>query len=144
MSLKLFLLLCFTIGSTFSFAQSPPVIKKETKVFDEHGKKRSDDYYWLSNPSDSNVINHLKSENAYVESMLKHTEPMQKKLYDELVGRIEQKSASLPTKRNGWWYYTRFDEGKQYPYYARKKGTTTAKEEIMLDVPQMAKITRYI
>jgi len=139
MAPKLLWLLCLTISSTSLFAQSAPVTKKEPKVFDEHGKQRTDDYYWLSNPSDSNVINHLKAENAYVEEMLKHTEPIQKKLYDELVGRIEQKYTSLPTKRNGWWYYTRFDAGKQYPYYARKKGTTAAKEEIMLDVPEMAK-----
>lgn len=63
------------------FSQAlPPAIKKEIKIFKEHGSDRTDDYYWLSNPSDSNVINHLKAENAYVESYLKHTEPLQKNL----------------------------------------------------------------
>ncbi|MFN2458056.1 MAG: S9 family peptidase [Chitinophagaceae bacterium] len=116
-----------------------PVIKKNPKIFNEHGRQRSDDYYWLSDRNDSNVINHLKAENAYTEAYLKHTEPLQKKLYDEIVARIPGRDESLPTKRNGYWYYSRFEEGQQYPYYARKKGTTTAKEEITLDVPGMAK-----
>ena len=139
MSIKSCLLVAGIITASFSFSQTPPQIKKERKVFVEHGKERTDDYYWLSNAKDSNVIRHLQAENAYVDAYMKHTEPLQKKLYNELVGRIEQKYTSLPTKRNGYWYYTRFDEGKQYPYYARKKGTTTAKEEIMLNVPEMAK-----
>lgn len=139
MYLKNCLLVAGLIAATISFSQTVPQIKKERKVFLEHGMERTDDYYWLSNPTDSNVISHLHSENAYLNAYLKHTEPLQKKLYDELVGRIEQKYTSLPTKRNGYWYYTRFDEGKQYPYYARKKGTTTAKEEIILNVPDMAK-----
>lgn len=58
---------------------SPPVIKKGSKVFTEHGSQRTDDYYWMNNPADPNVINHLKAENAYVEAYMKHTEPLQKK-----------------------------------------------------------------
>ncbi len=116
----------------------PPEIKKVPRVFNEHGTTRTDDYFWLSNPKDSNVINHLKAENAYVEATLKHTAPLQKKLYDEIVARIPGKDESLPVKRNGYWYYSRFEEGKQYPYYTRKKGTTTAKEEIILNIPILA------
>ena len=138
MALKFSLLLCLTISSFFIFAQAP-VIKKEPKVFDEHGKQRTDDYYWLSNPSDSNVIAHLKAENAHVDAALKHTEPLQKKIYEEIVARIPGKDQSLPVKRGDWWYYTRFEDGKQYPYYARKKGTMASKEEIILDVPGLAK-----
>ncbi len=118
---------------------SPPAIKKEAKVFNEHGNQRVDDYYWLNNPADSNVITHLKAENTYVEGYLKPTEELQKKIYDELVARIPAKDESLPTKRKGYWYYTRFEEGKQYPYFARKKGSISAPEEIILDVPAMAK-----
>ncbi|HVF97727.1 MAG TPA: S9 family peptidase [Flavisolibacter sp.] len=138
---KFYALLLFLVCSAgqITIAQlQPPVAKKEPKVFNEHGGQRKDDYYWLSNPKDSNVINHLLAENKYTEAYLKPTEDLQKKLYDELVSRIPGKDQSLPTKRNGWWYYTRFEEGKQYPYFARKKGTTTAKEEIILDVPKMA------
>jgi oligopeptidase B len=117
----------------------PPVTMKGTKVFTEHGNKRTDDYYWLNNPSDSNVINHLKLENLYVGNYMKHTEELQKKIYDEIVARIPGRDESLPVKRNGFWYYSRFEEGKQYPYYARKKETTTAGEEVILDVPALAK-----
>ena len=72
-----------------SFSQlNPPVPKKNPKIFNEHGTQRTDDYYWLSDKNDSNVINHLKAENAYFEASLKHTEALQQKLYDELVARI--------------------------------------------------------
>ncbi len=118
---------------------SPPVSKKGTKVYTEHGHQRVDDYYWMNNPADPNVIDHLKAENTYVEAYMKPTEPLQKKIYNELIARIPPKDQSLPTKRKGYWYYSRFEEGKQYPYYARKKSTTTAKEEIILDVPTLAK-----
>ncbi len=116
----------------------PPKARKETKVFTEHGKQRNDDYYWLSNPKDTSVIAHLKAENANVEAMMKHTEGTQKKLYDEMVERIEQRYESLPTKQNGYWYYTRYTEKSQYPMYCRKKGLTNAPEQIMMDVNTLA------
>lgn len=123
------------------FAQtiSPPVAKKVTKVFTEHGHERVDDYYWMNNRSDTIVINHLKEEKAYTEEYMKRTEALQKKIYNELIARIPGKDESLSTKRNGYWYYTRFEEGKQYPYYLRRKGTMTAAEEIFINVPELAK-----
>jgi oligopeptidase B len=139
MQTKIRLVTAILLGVVLSAnAQRPPVAQKQPKVFNEHGSQRNDDYYWLNNPKDSNVINHLLAENQYTEAYMKPTEELQKKLYEELVSRIPGRDQSLPTKRNGWWYYTRFEEGKQYPYYARKKGTTTAKEEIILDVPKLA------
>jgi oligopeptidase B len=117
---------------------SAPVSKKGTKVYTEHGRQRADDYFWMNDPSDSNVINHLKAENTYVDGYMKHTATLQTKLYDEIVARIPGIDQSLPSKRKGYWYYTRFEEGKQYPYYARKKGTTSAKEEVILDIPALA------
>ena len=134
----LLVFLCLVCSSTLLAQPTPPAIKKESKIFNEHGGQRVDDYYWLSNPSDTNVITHLKAENAYVEAYLKNTVGLQKKLYDELVARIPQKDQSLPTKRNGYWYYSRFDQGKQYPYIVRKKVVTTAPEEMLLDVPKLA------
>src|SRR5690349_15665602 len=140
MQIKFCLPVAFLLYSLQIFAQPhAPVTKKQEKIFNEHGHRRVDNYYWLSDPSDSNVINHLKEENAYVEGYLKKTEPLQKKLYDELVARIPQADQSLPVKRNGYWVYSRFEAGKQYPYYARKKGTTGAKEEIILNIPEMAR-----
>ncbi len=117
----------------------PPVAKKIPKEFREHGNTRIDDYFWMNDSKDSNVINHLKAENAYTEAFMKHTEGLQKKIYVELVARIDQKSSSVPTKENGYWYYTRYDEGKQYAYYCRKKNDLNANEEIYLDVPELAK-----
>ena len=116
-----------------------PETKKITKVFDEHGGTRVDDYFWLNNKEDSAVINHLKEENAYVESYMKQTEKLQQAIYDELIERIEQKYESLPSKNNGYWYSTRYEEGKQYPLYCRKKENISANEEIMLDVNELAK-----
>ena len=116
-----------------------PETKKIPKTFHEHGGTRTDDYFWLSNPDDSAVINHLKEENAYVDAYMKHTEKLQKEIYDELVERIEQKYESLPTKNNEYWYYTRYEEGKQYPLYCRKKENLSVPEEITLDVNELAK-----
>ena len=116
----------------------PPMTIKAPREFVEFGKTRIDDYYWLNNRADSSVIEHLRAENAYTQAMLKHTENLQKTIYDEIVARIEQNYESLPTKGNGYWYYIRYEEGKQYPFYCRKKGDLAAAEEIFLNVPQMA------
>lgn len=113
--------------------------RKIPKEFVEFGKKRVDEYAWLSNPRDTAVIEHLKAENEYTSSMLKKTEGLQKRLYDELVGRIEQKYESLPVKKNGYWYIMRYNEGEQYPRYLRRKDTPGAAEEMVLDVPALAK-----
>ncbi len=116
----------------------PPATKKVTHSFSEHGNTRVDDYFWLNNPKDSAVIDHLKEENGYVAAYMKHTEDLQKKIYDELVARIDQKQESLPFKGHGYWFYTRFEEGKQYPYYCRKKENLSSPEEVFLNVPEMS------
>src|SRR5678816_3027014 len=116
----------------------PPATKKVPKIFTEHANTRTDDYFWLSDPKDSAVINHLKEENAYTEAYMKHTEDLQKTIYDELVARIDQKASTLPYKRNGNWYYTRYEEGKQYPFYCRKKNDLNSTEEIFIDVPALS------
>ncbi len=135
--------ICFSLFAIIFYqsliAQSnPPAAKKVSKIFTEHGRQRTDDYFWMSNPKDPEVIEHLKAENAYTEAYMKHTEGLQKKIYNELVARIPGRDESLPTKENGWWYYTRFEEGKQYPYYVRKKDLND-KEQIVLDVPTLSK-----
>jgi len=111
---------------------------KIPKEFSEYDVKRVDNYAWLSNPSDSTVIAHLLEENAFTKRALQHTEALQETLYNELVGRIEQEQESLPVKRNGYWYYTRYQKGQQYPLYCRKHASVSAPEEVMLDVPAMA------
>jgi oligopeptidase B len=127
------------INSYLVAQPQPPATKKETKIFIEHGNQRTDDYFWLSNRNDTNVINHLKAENAFTEAYLKPTEELQKKLYDEIVGRIEQTYQSLPSKENGYWYYVRFEKGKQYPNNYRRKEMMNAKEELLLNVNELSK-----
>ncbi len=129
---------CNSKDSNDTAGLKAPVTKKGPKTFTEHGQTRTDDYFWLNNPQDTSVISHLKEENAYTETYMKHTEDLQKKIYDELVARIDPKQESLPTKANGFWYYTRYEEGKQYPYYCRKKDNLSSTEEIFLNVPEMS------
>jgi oligopeptidase B len=140
----IFILFCTTIICSCNRKEpentvpAAPMAKKIDKVFTEHGNTRHDPYFWLGDRTDSNVINHLRAENTYTEAVMKHTESLRVKIYDELVSRIEQKYESLPVKENGYWYYTRYEEGQQYPRYCRKKGTLTASEETMLDVSKQA------
>jgi oligopeptidase B len=116
----------------------PPVAKKIPETFKEHGQTRVDNYNWLSNPQDPAVIQHLENENAYVNAQLKHTEDLQEKIYGELVARIDPEFNSLPVKENGYWYYIRYEGGKQYPFYCRKKDNLTAKEEVYLNADALA------
>jgi oligopeptidase B len=118
---------------------TPPVAAKQPKVFTEFGQQRVDDYHWLNNGKDSNVVNHLKAENAYCQKMLAHTEGLQKTLYDEMVSRVEQVSQDVPVKTGGYWFYRRFEQGKEYPLICRKKETWAANEEVILDVPTLSK-----
>jgi oligopeptidase B len=118
---------------------NPPTIEKKNHAFSEHGTQRSDEYFWLSDPKDSNVIRHLNAENDYTAKMLAHTEGSQKTLYDEMVSREEQVTSDVPTKKNGYWYYRRFEAGKEYPLICRKKDTWATAEETLLDVPNMAR-----
>jgi len=141
MRILIFIAIVFIYGCTENNPSNniqPPKARKETKVFTEQGNQRNDDYYWLRNSQDTSVIAHLKSENDYVEAMMKHTEGLQQKLYDEMVERIEKQYESLPTKQNGYWYYTRYDEKSQYALYCRKKGAITAPEQILMDVNKLA------
>ena len=85
-----------------------------------HGHTRVDNYYWLKERENPEVVDYLKAENAYQEEMMKHTEPLQNQLFDEIVGRIRQDDMSVPVKHHGYWYYTRFEEGMEYPLYCRK------------------------
>ncbi len=119
----------------------PPTAKKIPTEFEEHGHTRIDNYYWLNQRENPEVIEYLKAENAYTKAVLKDTEALQKKIYDEIVGRIKQTDMSVPYRVKGYEYYTRFEEKKEYPVYCRKKLLQEGKaaEEIMLDGNKMAK-----
>ena len=137
--LSLFTLLLVTTGCTqMKEKPVPPVAEKKPKELTIHGDTRVDDYFWLRERENPEVIAYLEAENAYTEAMLEHTKPLQEKLYEEIVGRIKQTDESVPYFWNGYHYYTRFEEGKEYPIYCRKKGSMQADEEIMLDVNKMA------
>jgi oligopeptidase B len=115
-----------------------PIAKIEKKELTIHGHVRYDNYYWMNQRENPEVIAYLEAENAYTRAMMSHTDILQKNLYDEIVGRIKQTDVSAPYLENGYYYYTRFEEGKEYPVYCRKKETLEAAEEVMLDVNQLA------
>ncbi len=122
---------------------------KADSILVEHDRQRVDPYFWMrltdeqknaENPDDhtKQVLAYLHAENEYTEIVLKHTESLQNELYEEITGRIKQTDESVPYLANGYWYYHRYEEGGEYPIYCRKKGTSGAVEEILLDVNELA------
>ena len=122
-----------------SVSMEAPVADKKPKELTIHGDTRIDNYYWLRERENPEVIAYLEAENAYRESVMKGTEQFQEDLYQEIVGRIKQDDESVPYKENGYYYYTRYEEGGEYPIFCRKKESLDAAEEIMADVNEMAK-----
>lgn len=116
----------------------PPDAAKQPKELTIHGDTRIDNYYWLNQRDDQQVIDYLKAENEYTRAVLEPTGDFQEDLFQEMKGRIKEDDQSVPYKKNGYYYYSRYEEGKQYPIYCRKKGSLEAAEEILLDVNQMA------
>jgi len=116
----------------------PPKAEKIKKELVKHGNVRIDNYYWLNERENPKVLAYLNAENAYTKEVLKPTEALQEKLYNEIIGRIKQTDMSVPYKQHGYFYYTRYDEGKEYPVYCRKKGSLKGDEEIMLNVNELA------
>ncbi len=128
---------------------TPPVAEKIEKKLTTLGDTRIDNYYWMrltdeqknaETPDEQTkkVKDYLEGENTYLKSIMNHTKDLQKNLYDEIVGRIKQTDESVPYFTNGYWYYTRYEEGKEYPIYCRKKDTLEDEEQIMLNVNEMA------
>ena len=122
-------------GATDLAAQSaaPPTARIIPRIDTLHGEVRTDNYFWIRNKSDPQVIAYLDAENAYTASRMKHTEALQKKLYDEMLGRIKETDLTVPYLDHGYWYYNRTEKGKSYPIHLRKKGSLTASEEVILD-----------
>jgi oligopeptidase B len=127
-------------------APVPPVAaKKPYEVRAPHGGARQDEYYWLRDDKRENaeMLAYLTAENAYTDSVLRPLEALEESLYAELVGRVKQDDATVPYLDDGYWYYTRFETGKEYPIYARRKGTMDAPEQVMFDVNAMAAGKNY-
>ncbi|MGB1308499.1 MAG: S9 family peptidase [Oceanihabitans sp.] len=122
---------------------NPPVAKKVPKKLIAHQDERIDNYFWLNNKENQEVIDYLQAENKYTKAILKHTENFQKDLFKEMKARIKETDVSVPYKLNGYWYITKFEAGKDYPIYTRKKESLTAKEEVLFDCNIMAKEHAY-
>ena len=118
---------------------TPPKPKKVPKILRKFKCLRKDNYYWLKNRENTDVINHLKEENNYYDKMTSHTNEFQKKLFDEIKGKIKEDDESVPYFFNGYWYISRYEKNKSYPIYVRKKKTLSAKEEILFDCNLLSK-----
>ena len=120
---------------------TPPVAAVRPHRIESPQGARQDDYYWLRDDTRSNpeVLGYLKAENAYADKVLAHTVPLQKQIYEEVIGRIKQDDTTVPFRRKGYWYYRRYDTGKEYPVYARKPRSLDAPEEVMLDANELGK-----
>lgn len=116
-----------------------PVAKKIKKELVIHEDIRIDNYYWLNDRDNPEVISYLKSENEFYNGMTAHTKPFQEELFKEMKGRIKEDDSSVPYKLNGYWYKTRYETGREYPIYSRFKDTMESPEEIMFNGNEMAK-----
>jgi oligopeptidase B len=124
-------------------AATPPHAAKKPKVMVKFGDRRVDNYFWLREKDNPEVIDYLKAENAYHEAVMKPLEGFRETLYKEMLSRIKETDESVPYRRKGYWYYQRDVEGKQYPIYCRRKGTMEAPEEILLDVNVLAEGKKF-
>ena len=126
----------------------PPIAEKQNHIREIHGEKVNDPYYWMidyfkKGKDSTKVVNYLTAENAYLETMMADTKQLRDNLYQEMKARIKEKDESVPVFKNGYYYYSRTETGKQYFKYCRKKGSLSAPEEILLDVDQMAEGKAY-
>lgn len=121
----------------------PPVAKAVPHTTTTHGDTRVDNYFWLRDRNNPDTIAYLESENRYMEAKMKHTEPLQKQLYDEMLGRIQQTDETVPVKRDRYYYYKRTVEGRSYSIRCRKQGSLDSPEEILLDENALAEGHKY-
>jgi oligopeptidase B len=118
----------------------PPVAAVRPHVVESPHGNRTDEYYWLRDDTRENreVLAHLEAENAYKAAMTAHTKALEDRVYEEIIARIQQDDSTVPYRKRGHWYYTRFETGKEYPIFARKAGTLDAPEQMMLDANRLA------
>ncbi|MGE8339565.1 MAG: S9 family peptidase [Flavobacterium sp.] len=122
---------------------SAPKAKIIPKTLKKHKEARIDNYFWLNDREDSEVIDYLNKENAYYQSMTSHTQNLKDSLFEEMKARIKEDDSSVPYFYNGYFYITRFETGQDYPIFARKKGSLSAEEEILFNCNEMAKGHAY-
>ncbi|UCG85872.1 MAG: S9 family peptidase [Gemmatimonadota bacterium] len=116
----------------------PPMAKQNSERLEHHGDIRIDDYYWLNQRDNPEVIEYLEAENEYTEAMTAHIKDLEDELFEEMRGRIKEDDSSVPYRLDDYFYYTRFEEGQEYPIYVRRRESMEAPEEIMLDANALA------
>ena len=116
-----------------------PKAKKKSKIITAHSDARNDHYYWLNDATNPEVIDYLKKENRYCDQMMSHTKAFQTTLFDEMKSRIKEDDESVPYKFNSYWYIVKYDVGKDYPIYIRRKESLNAVDEVLFDCNDMAK-----
>ncbi len=121
----------------------PPTAQQIPKELNTHGDLRIDPYFWMRDRSDPATIAYLEAENAYTQAIMKPLEPLVTQIYDEILSRIRQTDLTVPVKDGEYFYYLRTEEGRQYPIWCRKKGSTEAPEEILLDANVLAEGHEY-
>ncbi len=130
-ALTLLIASLMTISPAFAAPPSPPGVAKHPHVVKApFGATRNDDYYWLRDDKreDKAMLAYLNAENAYADKVMAPLKPLEETLYTEIVGRIKQDDASVPYRERGYWYYTRFETGKDYPIQARRKAAWTRRK----------------
>ncbi len=120
-------------------ATQPPMAEIKPHVLEKHGHIRIDNYYWLRERDNPQVLEYLKAENRYTDAVMAPVKQLEQKLFDEMKDRIKQTDLSVPYKMDDYFYYTKYESGKEYPIYCRKRGSLDALEEVMLDGNEMAK-----
>ncbi|MEX2565315.1 MAG: S9 family peptidase [Cyclobacteriaceae bacterium] len=121
-----------------------PIAEIKPKQLLNHGHVRVDNYYWMNDRENPEVIAYLEEENQYLKEKLESTEPLQEKLFEEMKGRIKKDDASVPYFKNGYFYYSKFENQKEYPIYCRKKGKLSSEETVVLDVNRLAEGQDYM
>jgi oligopeptidase B len=123
---------------------TPPAADKRPKVDVYHGDRRADDYFWLREKSNPEVTAYLEAENAYTEAMMASTKPFQETLYQEMLSHLQQTDVNVPYREDDYYYYSRTEEGKQYPIYCRKRQSLENEEQVVLDLNALAEGEKFL
>ena len=122
---------------------SAPLAPKKPQLLEIHGHQRQDPYYWMNDRENQEVIDYLNAENSYLKEVMKPTEGLQKQLFEEMKGRIKEQDESVPYFKSGYFWYTRYEKGSEYPIFCRKLGSLEAEEVVILDVNTLAEGKSY-
>ncbi len=136
------MLFCFSFATAQEY--TAPVAKKIPNQLIIHNDTLSDNYFWMRDKKSAEVINHLYSENTYADNIMKESTFLQKVLYEEFKNRRKENFVTRPNKRKGYWYYSKYEKGKDYPVICRKKDTVNATETVILNVNKLAEEQPYI